>query len=160
MFVQIKRWILHQVYSDMILKKNGSIREIDHCIPMSSFIILDRKEIKKIFSCNNLRLMYCIETNTKWQKLTTRYTWYKKLILLFFEKEFPKNFWLKTSTMKNIVILLRNKTKETNKIFKYHIDEISSLDLKNMSDSEVLKNIRFRYLFIIFDSASKYIRCI
>ena len=48
----------------------------------------------------------------------------------------------------------------TNKIIYNHIDEIWSIDLADMIDYKISNNKRFRYIFVIIDNYSKYLRAI
>ena len=54
----LKNWIIHQLNGDMTLETFGSVWQIDHCLAIASFNLLDENEMKKIFSWINLRLMY------------------------------------------------------------------------------------------------------
>ena len=49
------------------------------------------------------------------------------------------------------------KNYETNKITYNHIDEIWSIDLADFSDYKISNNKNYRYIFIIFDSFSKFL---
>ena len=44
-----KNWIVYQLYGNMTLENCGSIWQIDHCIPIASFNLLDESEMKKMF---------------------------------------------------------------------------------------------------------------
>ena len=52
------------------------------------------------------------------------------------------------------------KNYPTNKILYNHIDEIWSIDLADMIDYKTSINKGFRYLFIVIDNFSKYLRAI
>ena len=52
------------------------------------------------------------------------------------------------------------KKHETNKITYNHIDENWSIDLADMIDYKISNNKSFRYIFIIIDNFSKYLRAI
>ena len=67
-----KRWIIHQLYGNMILENYGSIWQIDHCLAITSFNLLDGKEMKKCFNWINLRPMYCSENISKGDKIDHR----------------------------------------------------------------------------------------
>ena len=41
----------------MTLENYGSVWQIDHCLPVASFNLLDENDIKKCFNCVNLRPM-------------------------------------------------------------------------------------------------------
>ena len=49
----------------MILKNYASFWEIDHCIRIPSFNLLDENKMKKCFSWKILRPMYCNENFAK-----------------------------------------------------------------------------------------------
>ena len=36
-----QRWIYHQLYGNMAIENYGSVWQIDHCLPIASFNILD-----------------------------------------------------------------------------------------------------------------------
>ena len=67
-----KRWIVHQLYSDMSIDNCGSVWCIDHCLPIASFNLLDEKEMKTFFNWINLRPIYTKENNSKRAKIDNR----------------------------------------------------------------------------------------
>ena len=64
-----KRWIIHQLYGNMTLENYGSVWQIDHCLAITSFNLLDEKEMKKCFNWIILRPMYCSENISKCDKI-------------------------------------------------------------------------------------------
>ena len=52
-----KRWILHQLYGKMALKNYGSVWQIDHCLAITSFNLLDENDMNKCFNWIKLRPM-------------------------------------------------------------------------------------------------------
>ena len=64
-----KNWIVYQLYGNMSLKNYGSIWQIDHCISIASFNLLDESGMKKCFNWINLRPMYCSENISKGDKI-------------------------------------------------------------------------------------------
>ena len=58
-----KRWIIHQLYGNMTLETYGSVWQIDDCLAITSFNLLDENDMKKCFNWINLRPMYCSENN-------------------------------------------------------------------------------------------------
>ena len=52
-----KRWILYQLYGDMIEEKYGSVWTIDHCFPQSKTNLSDEIEMNKSTYGINLRPM-------------------------------------------------------------------------------------------------------
>ena len=56
----------------MTLENYGSVWQIDHCLAVASFNLLDEKEMKKSFNCNNLRPMYVKDSNIKGDKIDLR----------------------------------------------------------------------------------------
>ena len=64
-----KRWIIHQLYGIMTLENYGSVWQIDHCLPITSFNLLDENDMKKCFNWINLRPMYCSENISKGDKI-------------------------------------------------------------------------------------------
>ena len=67
-----KSWIIHQLYGDMSFDNYGSVWQIDHCLAIASFNLLDEKEMKKCFNWINLRPMYCSENISKGNKIDMR----------------------------------------------------------------------------------------
>ena len=53
-----RRWIIHQLNGIMIIENYGSVWQIDHCLPVSSFILLKENDWKKCFNWLNLRPMF------------------------------------------------------------------------------------------------------
>ena len=64
-----KRWIIHQLCGNMKIEIYGSVWRIDHCLAITSFNLLDEKEMKKCFNWVNLRPMYCSENISKGDKI-------------------------------------------------------------------------------------------
>ena len=64
-----KRWINHQLYGNMTSENYGSVWQIDHCLAITSFNLLDENEMKKCFNWVNLRPMYCTENISKGDKI-------------------------------------------------------------------------------------------
>ena len=60
-----QRWVIHQLYGNMTIENYGSIWQIDHCLPIASFNILDEIDMKKCFNWLNLRPMYSIKHISK-----------------------------------------------------------------------------------------------
>ena len=64
-----KKWIVHQLYGIMTIENYGSVWQIDHCLPITSFNLLDESDMKKCFNWINLRPMYCSENISKGSKI-------------------------------------------------------------------------------------------
>ena len=64
-----RRWIIHQLYGDMTSENYGSTRQIDHCLSIAAFNLLDENDMKKCFNWVNLRPMYSTENNLKGSKI-------------------------------------------------------------------------------------------
>ena len=60
-----KKWIQFQLHGDMTLENYGKIWQIDHCLPINSFSLLNENEMKKCFNWLNLRPMYSEEIISK-----------------------------------------------------------------------------------------------
>ena len=56
----------------MTLVNYGSVWQIDHCLPMVSFNIMDEFDMKKCFNWVNLRPRYSNENNSKKAKIDHR----------------------------------------------------------------------------------------
>ena len=68
-----KRWIIHELYGNMIFEIFGSLWQIDHCLPIASFNVLDENDMKKkCFIWVNLRPVYSNENNSKKAKIDYR----------------------------------------------------------------------------------------
>ena len=52
-----KRLIIHQLYGNMTEENYGSVWQIDHCLAIASFNLLDVNEMRKCFNWINLRPM-------------------------------------------------------------------------------------------------------
>ena len=57
-------------YND--IKNYGSVWQIDHCLAITSFNLLDENDMKKCFNWINLRPMYCSENISKGDKIDYR----------------------------------------------------------------------------------------
>ena len=64
-----KSWIIHQLYGDMSLNNYGSVWQIDHCLPITSFNLLDENDMKKCFNWINLRPKFSKDNNSKNDKI-------------------------------------------------------------------------------------------
>ena len=64
-----KSCIIDQLYGDMSLDNYGSVWQIDHCLPITSFNLLDENDMKKCFNWMNLKLMYSKGNNSKNDKI-------------------------------------------------------------------------------------------
>ena len=67
-----RRWIIHQLYGNMTLENYGSVWQIDHCLAITSFNLLDEKEMKTCFNWINLRPLYVKENTIKGDKINMR----------------------------------------------------------------------------------------
>ena len=54
----LKIWIIHQLYGNMTVEYYGTVWQIDHCLAVASFNLLDENDMKKCFDWINLRPMY------------------------------------------------------------------------------------------------------
>ena len=53
----------------MTIENYGSVWQIDHCLPIASFNLLDENDMKKCFNWINLRPMYSSDNNSKNDKI-------------------------------------------------------------------------------------------
>ena len=60
-----KSWIFHQIYGNMTLENYGCVWQIDHCLPIASFNLLDENDMKKGSNWINFRPMYSNEISSK-----------------------------------------------------------------------------------------------
>ena len=67
-----KNWIIHQLYGNMTLENYGSVWQIDHCLAIASFNLLDENDMKKCFNWVNLRPMYVKDNIIKGNKIDVR----------------------------------------------------------------------------------------
>ena len=67
-----KNCIIHQLYGIMRIENYGSVWQIDHCLPIASFNLLDENDMKKCFNWINLRPMYSNDNNLKNDKIDNR----------------------------------------------------------------------------------------
>ena len=64
-----KNWIIHQLYDNMSVENYGSVWQIDHCLAIASFNLLDENETKKCFNWNIFRPMYVNDNIIKRDKI-------------------------------------------------------------------------------------------
>ena len=67
-----QRWIIHQLYGDMTIENYGSVWQIDHCLAVATFNLLDENEMRKCFNWINLRPMYLKDNIIKGDKIDMR----------------------------------------------------------------------------------------
>ena len=67
-----QRWILYQLHGNMTKEIYGSVWQIDHCLPITSFNLLDETDMKKSFIWINLRPMYSNKKTSKRSKIDNR----------------------------------------------------------------------------------------
>ena len=67
-----KNWIVHQLIANMTLEIHGSVWQIDHCLAIASFNLLDETQMKKCFNWIVLRPMYLKDINIKGDKTDMR----------------------------------------------------------------------------------------
>ena len=56
----------------MTIENYGSVWQIDHCLPITSFNLLDENDMKKCFNWINLRPMYSNKNISKGSKIDNR----------------------------------------------------------------------------------------
>ena len=83
-----KSCIIHQLYGKMTLENYGSVWQIDHCLAVASFNVLDENDMKKCFNWVNLRPMYVKDYINKGDKIDMR---------LYLLQEIKGNFFKKTN---------------------------------------------------------------
>ena len=88
-----QRWIFHKLYGNMTIENYGSIWQIDHCLPLASFNILDEIDMKKCFNWVNLRPMYSNKNISKSSKIDNR---------LYLMQEVKAKFFLKLNGQKGL----------------------------------------------------------
>ena len=64
-----KSWIIHQLYGNVTIDNYGSVWQIDHCLAIASFNLLDGNDVKKCFNWINLRPMYVKDNIIKGDKI-------------------------------------------------------------------------------------------
>ena len=64
-----QNWIVRQLYGNMTLEIYGSFWQIDNCLPIASFNLLNENELKKHFNWIIFRLMFPNENNLKKAKI-------------------------------------------------------------------------------------------
>ena len=70
----------------MTLEIYGSVWQIDHCLAIASFNLLDEKEMEKCFNWIKLRPMYVKENSIKGDKIDMR---------LYLLQEVKSNYFMK-----------------------------------------------------------------
>ena len=81
-----KNWIIHQLYGNMTIENYGSVWQIDHCLPITSFNLLDEIDMKNCFNWLNLRPMYCSENISKGDKIDHRLYLLQQIKAKYFTK--------------------------------------------------------------------------
>ena len=64
-----RRWIVHQLYGNLTIKNYDSVWQIEHCLPIASFNLLNETDMKECFQWVNLGPMYSTENNSKKAKI-------------------------------------------------------------------------------------------
>ena len=67
-----KNWITRQLYGKMTVGNYGTVWQIDHCLAVASFNLLDEKDMKKCFNWVNLRPTYVKDNIIKGDKIDIR----------------------------------------------------------------------------------------
>ena len=62
-------WIIDQIYGNMTIEKYGSVWQIDHCLPIASYNLLNENDEKKCFYWVILRPLFSTENNSKRAKV-------------------------------------------------------------------------------------------
>ena len=81
-----KSWIIHQLYGKMTIEKYGSVWQIDHCLAIASFKLLDENDMKKCFNWVNLRPMYVEDNIIKGDKIDYRLYLLQEVKAKYFSK--------------------------------------------------------------------------
>ena len=131
----------------------GSVWCIDHCLPIASFSLLVDNETGKCSGWINLTLMYIKENTSRRAKTAHQMNLFQHNKAYQFvrknEEELNQDFFVELYSTPPKKRFSTNKTKYT------HIDDIWSIDQTVMSDSKVLNNNGFRYIFVKLDNFSK-----
>ena len=67
-----KSWIIHQLHGNMTVENYISVWQIDHCLAIASFNLLDENDMKKCFIWVNLRPLYVRDNIIKGEKIDMR----------------------------------------------------------------------------------------
>ena len=67
-----KKWIIHQLYGNMTVENYGTVWQIDHCLAVASFNLLDENHMKKCFNWVNLGPIYVKDNIIKGDKIDIR----------------------------------------------------------------------------------------
>ena len=78
----------------MTLQNYGSIWQIDHCLAVASFNLLDEKQMKKGFNWINLRPVYVKDNITKGKKINMR---------LYLLQQIKGNFFMKLNDQEGLI---------------------------------------------------------
>ena len=81
-----KKWIIHQLYGIMTIEIYGSVWQIDHCLPIVSFNLLDENDMKKCFNWVNLRPMFVKDNIIKGDKIDMRLYLLQEIKSNYFKK--------------------------------------------------------------------------
>ena len=127
------KWTTHQLYGNMFLEIYGSVWQLDHCLPIASFNLINENDMKKCFNWINLRPMYSNEENSKKAKINHYLYLYQDVKLKFFSKQLTKSDLIKIF-IDEIYSKPPTRKYPTMRIIQNHIDEIWSTDLADFSD--------------------------
>ena len=64
-----KSCIIHQLYGNMTIENYGSVWQIDHCLAIASFNLLDENDMKRCFNWVSLRPMYVKDNINRGDKI-------------------------------------------------------------------------------------------
>ena len=67
-----KDWIIHELYGNLTVENYGTVWQIDHCLAVTYFNLLDKNDMKKCFNWVNLRPMYVKDNFIKGDKIDMR----------------------------------------------------------------------------------------
>ena len=81
-----KSWIIPQLYGNMSIENYGSVWQINHCLAIASFSLLDENDMKRCFNWVNLRPMYAKDNIIKGDKINYQLYLLQKVKAKFFSK--------------------------------------------------------------------------
>ena len=81
-----KSWIIPQLYGNMTIEIYGSVWQINHCLAIASFSLLDENDMKRCFNWVNLRPLYAKDNIIKGDKINYQFYLLQKVKANFFSK--------------------------------------------------------------------------
>ena len=81
-----KKWIIYQLYGEMMIENYGKVWCLYHCLPLSKINLSNENELYKSTNCVNLRPMYMKDNLIKGDKIDMRLYLFQEIKGTYFMK--------------------------------------------------------------------------